>query len=253
MANPWFRVYAEFATDAKVQSMPEAMQRRLMMLFCLRCSNVLATLQDDEIAHAMRVTDDELAETKALFLRKRFITDDWIIRKWNERQFASDLSTERSRKHRNGKKESMQRRCNVDATPPDTDTDTDTDKKKDIVDESFAQFWSIYPVKAAKPQCRKKWGTKACQKIAEKIIADVIAKTKGDQKWLEGFAPNPLTYLNQERWNDPIRSAANANSSSGGKLSVVEQTAVNIRNAAAAAATEAARAGSLDLPLLENG
>ena len=47
MANPWFRMYAEFATDPKVQSMSEAMQRRLTMLLCLRCSDVLATLQED--------------------------------------------------------------------------------------------------------------------------------------------------------------------------------------------------------------
>ena len=35
----WFRMYAEFATDPKVQMMPEAMQRRLVMLLCLQCGN----------------------------------------------------------------------------------------------------------------------------------------------------------------------------------------------------------------------
>ena len=34
--------------------MSEAMQRRLVMLLCLRCSNALVTLQDDEIAFALR-------------------------------------------------------------------------------------------------------------------------------------------------------------------------------------------------------
>ena len=40
----WFRLYSEFSTDPKVQMMPEALQRRYVMLMCMRCSNVLATL-----------------------------------------------------------------------------------------------------------------------------------------------------------------------------------------------------------------
>lgn len=134
MSNPWFRMYAEFATDAKVQSMTEAMQRRLMMLLCLRCSNVLATLHDDELTFALRLTPDELAETKALFIRKRFIDDAWNLLNWDKRQFNSDSSTERSRKHRKGKQQLAKIElettvaatpCNVAATVPDTDTDTE--------------------------------------------------------------------------------------------------------------------------------
>jgi len=132
MANPWFRVYAEFATDAKVQSMSEAMQRRLMMLLCLRCSDVLATLQDDELQFAMHITTEELAETKALFIRKGFINDAWNLLNWDKRQFNSDSSTERSRKSREAKKAAdtaIATSRNVAATPPDTETDTDTDKE----------------------------------------------------------------------------------------------------------------------------
>jgi uncharacterized protein YgfB (UPF0149 family) len=135
MANPWFRMYAEFATDAKVQSMSEAMQRRLMMLFCLRCSDVLATLQEDELAFAMRLNSDELAETKALFVRKGFTDSEWNLLNWDKRQFNSDSSTERSRKHRNAKKESteiIETLRNVAATPPDTDTDTDKEANASV-------------------------------------------------------------------------------------------------------------------------
>lgn len=133
MANPWFRMYAEFATDPKVQSMSEAMQRRLTMLLCLRCGDVLATLQEDEIACALRLQEQEIAETKALFLRKGFIDDAWNLLNWDKRQFNSDSSTERSRKHREAKKlaeQSIATLRNVAATPPDTDTDTDTDKEE---------------------------------------------------------------------------------------------------------------------------
>lgn len=128
MANPWFRMYAEFATDPKVQSMSEAMQRRLMMLLCLRCSDVLATLQDDELEFALHISNDELAETKALFMRKGFVDDAWNLLNWDKRQFNSDSSTERSRKHREAKKATadvIATSRNVAATPPDTETDTE--------------------------------------------------------------------------------------------------------------------------------
>lgn len=135
MANQWFRMYSEFATDAKVQSMSEAMQRRLTMLLCLRCSDVLATLQDDELQCAMRISDEELAETKALFMRKGFIDGDWNLMNWDKRQFNSDSSTARSRKHREAKKlaeQSIATLRNVAATPPDTDTDTDKEANASV-------------------------------------------------------------------------------------------------------------------------
>ncbi len=130
MANPWFRMYAEFATDPKVQSMSEAMQRRLMMVLCMRCSDVLATLHVDELAFALRISDDELAETKALFVRKGFIDDQWNVLNWAKRQFTSDSSTERSRKHRAAKKTGNDAATlhDVAATPPDTDTDTEREE-----------------------------------------------------------------------------------------------------------------------------
>lgn len=133
----WFRCYSEFATDSKVQILPENMQRRLIMLFCLRCSNVLATLHATEIAFSLRITEQELEETKALFISKGFIDDTWNILNWDKRQYTSDTSTERSRKHRENKKKSMQQPCNVAATPPDqnqnrTDTESEGDSKGDF-------------------------------------------------------------------------------------------------------------------------
>jgi hypothetical protein len=127
----WFRMYSEFASDPKVQSMSEAMQRRLMMLLCLRCSNTLVTLQDDEIAFALRISDEELAATKVLFLRKSFIDDAWEIMNWDKRQFVSDSSAQRVSKHRAAKKEAQKQGENIPVTPcnvtvtPQNRTDTE--------------------------------------------------------------------------------------------------------------------------------
>jgi hypothetical protein len=121
MANPWFRLYSEFASDPKVQLMPEHMQRRLVMIFCLRCCDVLGTLPDEEMAFAMHISIEELAETKALFLKKNFIDEDWRLPHWNERQFISDSSTDRTRRYRERKRTSQERPVTECVTAPDTE------------------------------------------------------------------------------------------------------------------------------------
>jgi len=100
MANPWFRMYAEFSHDPKVQMLSEAMQRRYIMVMCLRCSNDLVTLHETEIAFHLRISDTEMAETKTLFIAKGFIDSDWNLLNWEKRQFVSDSSAERVKRHR---------------------------------------------------------------------------------------------------------------------------------------------------------
>ena len=131
MANPWFRLYSEFAHDPKVQMLSEAMQRRYVMLMCLRCSEVLETLHETEIAFQLRLSTDELDETKQLFISKNFIDKHWNLLNWDKRQFVSDSSTMRVAKHRSKKKqvsnadETLQKRP---SNAIDTDTDTDTEQ-----------------------------------------------------------------------------------------------------------------------------
>lgn len=138
MANAWFRMYSEFSTDPKVQSMSEAMQRRLVMFFCMQSCDVTVTLSDEDIAFQLRISDIELSETKLLFLKKGFIDEFWNVKNWDKRQFASDSSAERTALYRARKKAekeaaellnpvtvtSRERRSDV------LDTDTDTDKKQ---------------------------------------------------------------------------------------------------------------------------
>lgn len=104
MANPWFRMYAEFAHDPKVQMLAEAMQRRYLMLMCMRCSNGLVTLHETEIAFHLRISEQELSATKELFMARGFIDERWNLLNWDKRQFLSDSSAARVAKHRAARK-----------------------------------------------------------------------------------------------------------------------------------------------------
>lgn len=118
-------MYSEFAADPKVQSMSEPFQRRLVMLFCLRSSDVLVTLRERDIAFALRVTEQELSDTKRVFIDRGFIDEEWKVLNWSKRQFVSDSSTERTRAYRERMRTSQERHCDA----LDTDTDTDTEQK----------------------------------------------------------------------------------------------------------------------------
>jgi hypothetical protein len=131
MANPWFRLYSEFAHDPKVQMLPEAMQRRYVMLMCLRCSETLETLHETEIAFQLRLSEAELIETKQLFVSKNFIDKQWNLINWDKRQFVSDSSTMRVAKHRQKKKQASNSDETLQKRPSNAiDTDTDTDKRQ---------------------------------------------------------------------------------------------------------------------------
>lgn len=104
MSNPWFRMYAEFVNDPKVQMMSEANQRRLVMLFCCRC-NGHVTLQDEEVTFLLRISNDEWKQTKQIFVDKGFIDEANNLLNWDKRQFASDKSNDRVARYREKQKE----------------------------------------------------------------------------------------------------------------------------------------------------
>jgi hypothetical protein len=127
-------MYSEFAIDPKVQMMSEADQRRFIMVLCLRCSNEHVTLQDEEIAFQLRISNEQWAATKAVFIAKELINQDNTPTAWDKRQFVSDSSAERVAKHRAKKKKA----CNVTVTPPEAEADTDTDTDKNPTKERCA-------------------------------------------------------------------------------------------------------------------
>ncbi|MCR4319707.1 MAG: hypothetical protein NUV74_05150 [Candidatus Brocadiaceae bacterium] len=129
MANPWFRLYAEFSHDPKVQLLSEQDQRRLIMIFCIRC-NGSVTLQDKYVTFQLRISDQEWQQTKDVFIDAGFIDQDNNVLNWDKRQYVSDSSVERVRRHRALHKPVTVTPCNVTVTPPEQNrTDTEQNIK----------------------------------------------------------------------------------------------------------------------------
>lgn len=116
MSNTWFRLYHEFGSDPKVQMMNEVDQRRLIMLMCLRCCNNVKrfrNVSDETVAFYMRVSLEQWRVSKDRFIKAGFIDNRNNLLNWDKRQFISDTSTSRVRKHRQKKQnETFQKRFN---------------------------------------------------------------------------------------------------------------------------------------------
>lgn len=70
---------------------------------------------------------------------------------------------------------------------------------------NFVEFWNLYPKKVEKKKAEAKWArlTKATQDL---VLTDLPKRLLTEQ-WQKNngqFVPNPMTYLNGERWNDQI-------------------------------------------------
>jgi hypothetical protein len=238
MPNSWFRLYAEFATDPKVQTLTEAMQRRFIMLMCLQCDGTLQKLSEKEIAYALGITENKLLKTFQNFFEKMLIYRDEnnsekiFITNWNKRQYVSDTSTDRVKKHRDKKaNETFQERYgNATETAPDTDTDTDKihipesgdsgvqvkpakRKKKVAVKHeytpSFETFWNHYPRKVDKADAFEVWqeidrlNITSPKTIIDAIQAQVSANMFDLSDDLKHCA-HPTTWLNKHRWENEI-------------------------------------------------
>lgn len=71
--------------------------------------------------------------------------------------------------------------------------------------ERFDEFWDMYPVKAAKKACLAKWKRRNLDLVSEMILDKLYQQIHNDETWIKGYPPNPLTYINQDRWDDEIR------------------------------------------------
>lgn len=89
-------------------------------------------------------------------------------------------------------------------SPPETkrnETEEETETNRVTVWPSFEDFWNLYDKKQDRPKCEKKW-EKIKQGAREKIMEhlELYVRSTPDIQ----YRKNPLTYLNNESWNDEI-------------------------------------------------
>ena len=84
------------------------------------------------------------------------------------------------------------------------------DRKIHLTDERFEEFWSAYPRKVGKAAAYKAWKRiHPDTALFNRMLTAVNAASQTDQWQREAgrFVPNPLTWLNQGRWDDDYSPA----------------------------------------------
>jgi hypothetical protein len=125
----WFRVYDDMIDDPKVQKLSGDMFKALVNLWCLASKNDGYLPPMDEVVFKLRMRADKVAKIIAHLTACGLLDggDQTEIEphNWASRQFKSDVSNERVKRHR-------ERKCNVTSTvtvtPPETE-DRKTEQK----------------------------------------------------------------------------------------------------------------------------
>lgn len=131
MSNPWFRMYSEAVDDEKLRLIAFEDRWHFVAILCLKCQGVLDAGDDQKMLQRKVAVKLglQLRELEAVELRLQevgLIGEGFQPIAWDNRQYKSDTSAERTRAYR----ERMKRHRDVTVTAQETDTDTDTETEK---------------------------------------------------------------------------------------------------------------------------
>lgn len=157
----------------------------------------LIGLSDEVMTGGISALDAANERLRAIGL----VDEDWQPTNWEKRQFSSDhgdkTAAERMRRYRS-------KRNVTDVTVKVTAVDSDTEsEKKRHGQNDFDRYWAAYPKKVKRKTAREIWMRK--RPDTEAVLSD-LERRKSDKQWLDGYIPDPPTYLNQERWNDEVQA-----------------------------------------------
>jgi hypothetical protein len=212
----WFRLHAEFAADPVVQSLAFEDQRHFVVLLCHKCGGLLdRKLPSDRreliIARALGLDPTTAAEVKRRLVEVGLIDESWQPAAWDKRQFISDDSADRVRKHRKNKQTgngdvTLQNRYG-NGPETETETETETDKKDnaprgaDDIPKDFETWYSTYPLHKGRGQALKAYRTARKKSSAEELLA-AATKYRNDNGRDPKFTKHPATWLHAECWLD---------------------------------------------------
>lgn len=148
----WFRMYDELLDDPKVQMLPMDMFKAWVNLLCLANRNDGVLPDITAVAFALRLDEKRARKLLADLVERQLLDvtgNGHEPHGWRDRQYQSDVSTVRVKRHRERQKERQGNASNdvsgnvsssVTETPPDTEADTDTERVQAARVPSPAEF-----------------------------------------------------------------------------------------------------------------
>src|SRR5690348_9086212 len=135
----WYRAYEGTVTDAKLAeaaliaevSRAVSIAAWHAILESAACKNNSGSYEVTSRRVAVILCEPP-SQIEALFaaFKELGMVDEHGVTSWKKRQFESDSSTERSRKHRQGRRNGDATLQQQDETPPETETETETETEE---------------------------------------------------------------------------------------------------------------------------
>jgi hypothetical protein len=218
----WFRFYDDAVNDPKVQRLEPKLFKAWVNLLCLASKNEGWFPSIDDVAFSLRVSEEEAGQMVDGLISSGLVDEidgRCCPHNWHERQYKSDSSAERMKRHRDKKRDEAPVKTS-DVTSDVTVTvqnraETEqiqiTEQKEETREDAllleFDEFWNIWPHKVGKPAALKGFRGARKRSSLEEICNGVFSYIRDkphDRPWL-----NPATFLNQNRWEDQPAQVAN--------------------------------------------
>lgn len=131
----WFRTYDDALDDPKVQSLPGDLFKAWYNLLCVTSKNDGKPFTPEEVAFRLRVKLPKARTIIAELLQRELLDakgDRYVSHNWDARQFKSDVSNERVKRHR-------ERKCNVTDTVTETPPEQRQNRTEDDAENASAR------------------------------------------------------------------------------------------------------------------
>lgn len=227
----WFRLYAEMIHDPKTGTLTDSEFRTWIELLCIACEQENNGNTGNTAEQLNWTLRRNVTETLPKLLQRNLIHEnsqnEVCITQWEKRQFKSDTSAERVRKHRENKRKID---CNVTETLPKRrgngleQNRTDTEKNKILTSSSdevyitkkkrklrglqltrFLRFWDAFDYKLGKAEASDVWiDLSPDEPTTGKIITAALAEA-GRRPMLKEQGRTPKMaqgWLSGRRWED---------------------------------------------------
>lgn len=199
----WLKLHNDIIHDPKIRVLAFEDRWHFVALLVLTNDGTLdepKDVRDMLVEVALGLHGVDLANLKNRLQKLRLIGDDWKPTRWEMRQAAKDKTgAERQKRFRENQVLRKQTRyVTGDVTEP---LRTEEEVEEELYIAQFDAFWSAYPKKVDRKKAKAKF-QKLKNNIRELVVSNVQIRSKSDRQWLEGYAPNPTTYLNGSRWED---------------------------------------------------
>jgi hypothetical protein len=139
----WFRVYDDVINEPKLLKLPEALRWQWLALLCIASKNGGKLPGNDDIALLLRVPEAKAAEVVTKLVKAKLfdaVDGGFVPHNWEGRQFKSDTSNDRVKKHRDGKRNvTPKQECDVTGTLHETAPEAEAEAEAKAETESEAE------------------------------------------------------------------------------------------------------------------